>query len=89
VGPSNSVTFFDPKLVQELMTTHADTTDKSKTMRDIFEDLLGESFLFSAGDDKWRAKRKACSPGFYKDKLQILMEGMKLTTENTVNEWSA
>ena len=34
-----------------------------------FEDLLGESFLFSKGDDKWRAKRKACSPGFYKDKL--------------------
>lgn len=88
MGPSNSVTFFDPKLVRDLLTIHADSTDKSQIMRDCFEDLLGESFLFSKGDDKWKAKRKACSPGFYKDKLQILMEGMKVTTEKTIKEWS-
>jgi len=88
MGPSNVIHFMCPKLVRDLTTIHADSTEKSPAMRDVFKDLLGESFLFAKGDDKWKAKRKACSPGFYKEKIQILMEGMKITAEKKVNEWS-
>jgi hypothetical protein len=54
LGPKNAVSFYDPKLVQELITVHAESYDKSETFRDVFQDLLGESFLFSKGDDNWR-----------------------------------
>lgn len=49
--------------------------------------MLGESFLFAVGDETWKLKRKACAPGFYKEKLQTLVKAMKQTTYDTVETW--
>jgi cytochrome P450 len=58
-------------------------------MSKIFNDLLGNSFLFSDGNEEWKLKRKACSPGFYKKNLQALMEAMKQIGLDTVTKWKA
>jgi hypothetical protein len=47
----------------------------------LVRDLLGDSFFFSKGDEIWKLKRKACAPGFYKDKLLSLIEAMKDTSD--------
>ena len=56
-------------------------------MQQIFKDLLGESFLFAVGDETWKLKRKACAPGFYKEKLHDLVKAMKQTTYDTIETW--
>ena len=43
----------------------------------MFKDMLGNSFLFSKGDDVWKAKRKAISHAFYKDRLDNMLDVLK------------
>jgi len=51
--------------------------DKNQVIDYNFKELIGESFLFSASTDVWRAKRKACSHAFYKDRLDNMMDCLK------------
>jgi hypothetical protein len=53
----------------------------------MFRDLFGSSFLFAKGDETWKLKRKACAPGFYKDKLIDLIEAMKDTSNDYAKAW--
>ena len=67
----------DPAIVQDLFTKQNTKIDKVGDSEAIFMDLLGKSFLFSKGDDVWKAKRKACSHAFYKERLVFMLETLK------------
>ena len=46
--------------------------------KQLFESLLGNSFLFASNNDKsWKEKRKACGHAFYKEKLLFMIENFK------------
>jgi len=67
----------DPQMAQDLFTTKNIAIDKTGETEMMFKDLLGNSFLFSKGDDLWKAKRKACSHAFYKDRLESMLDVLK------------
>lgn len=67
----------EPSIVQDIYTSKNKYVDKLGESEQIFSDLLGKSFLFSKGDDVWKAKRKATSHAFYKDKLIPMLDILK------------
>ena len=42
-----------------------------------FSDLIGNSFIFSHNDERWKIKRKACAHAFYKERLVMMLEVLK------------
>ena len=48
---------------------------------------MGESFLFSKGDENWARKRKACAHAFYKDRLEKMMDVLKDKLKDMVTRW--
>ena len=78
----------DPEIVSDLLNAKTALKDKHRFVRDLFVDLLGDSFLFAKADQAWKAKRKAVSPGFYKDKLRDIFQVMKDKTNERVLAWT-
>ena len=64
-------------MVQEIYTTKNKLVDKTWHTQYLLEDLIGQSFLFSKGDQKWKTIRKACAHAFYKERLAIMMLVLK------------
>ena len=64
-----SVNVSDPAVVMDLYTTKSAIVDKPGTMGIYLSKFFGDSFLFSQADEVWKAKRKAVSHAFYKDRL--------------------
>ena len=73
----------DPEMVRDLLTKKDALTDKTGLVSLLFNDLIGESFLFSKGDAHWKAKRQACAHAFYKDRIVEMMESLKQRCEKT------
>jgi len=67
----------DPDVVQTMMLTKNSQTDKTGDYGAVLMNFFGNSFLFSKGDDKWKAKRKGLGHAFYKDKLLQLVDTLK------------
>ena len=61
--------------------------DKTGKFEGLFLNLLGNSFLFSKGDEKWKAKRRASSHAFYKDRLVHMLESLKEKVFEAQDEW--
>ena len=53
----------------------------------MFGPLLRDAFSFTSGDQVWKAKRKACAHGFYKDKLIGMIEIFKDVLSDSFEEW--
>ena len=66
-----------PKAVQDLMITKNALLDKTEVQEQVFKNFFGNSFLFSKGDDLWRAKRRATAHAFYKDRLCLMLDALK------------
>jgi cytochrome P450 len=67
----------DPDMVQDLWVKKNSIFDKTGNFVGIFSKLFGNSFLFSKADEIWKAKRKACSHAFYKERLVHMLEVLK------------
>ena len=61
--------------------------DKTGKFEGLFLNLLGNSFLFSKGDEVWKQKRRATSHAFYKDRLVHMIDSLKAKVFETHNEW--
>lgn len=48
---------------------------------------MGDAFFFSRVDEVWRAKRKACSHAFYKDRLMEMLEIFKGKMNASCSRW--
>ena len=67
----------DPAIVQDIFTNKNKIIDKTYTSEMVFADMLGKSFLFTKGDEIWKAKRKAVSHAFYKDRVESMLDVLK------------
>ena len=68
-------------MVQELLSSKNKITDKHSFLDTMFRDLLENSFIFSPGDEIWKAKRRACAHAFYKERLVQMMEVLRSKLE--------
>ena len=67
----------DPEIVKDLYVTKNGLTDKDGFTELMFSDLIGNSFIFSHNDKRWKEKRKACAHAFYKERLNFMIEVLK------------
>ena len=70
----------DPEIVQDIYVGKNSKLDKDSLSLIMFEDLIGQSFVFAHNDDAWKQKRKACAHAFYKDRLTGMLETLKEIT---------
>ena len=77
----------DPDMVQDLYVQKNALYDKTGIYEGIFSKLMGESFLFSKATDSWKAKRKAISHAFYKDRLVHMVEVLKDKLQDSCTKW--
>jgi len=77
----------DPDMVQDLLVTKNALFDKTGVIEGIMSKLMGESFLFSKATDSWKAKRKACSHAFYKERLVHMVEVLKDKLQDSCTNW--
>lgn len=59
----------DPEIVQDIFVHKHAHIDKAPESYLMFKCVIGESILFSPGDESYRIKRKALAHAFYKDRL--------------------
>lgn len=78
----------DPAIAQEIFSTKNKFVDKTGLFQEVFEDVIGSSFLFSKGGEDWNRKRKACAHAFYKDRMEKMMEVLKEKLAKLVTEWN-
>ena len=69
------------------MVTKNALTDKTLEYYLMFENILGQSFIFSRNDEVWKMKRKALAHAFYKDRLDSMLETLKVKTIETFASW--
>jgi cytochrome P450 len=67
----------DANVIQEIFTTKNDCVDKSGTQHLVLKPLLGDAILFSKADEAWKAKRKAISHAFYRDRMVFMLDVLK------------
>ena len=79
---------FDPDMVQDIFIQKNKLIDKTGEVQEIFEDAMGQSFIFSKGDEDWSRKRKACAHAFYKDRLEKMMDVLKKKLQETIMIWN-
>ena len=77
----------DPDMVQDLLVQKNSIYDKTGLLHGVFSKLMGDSFLFSKADDVWKAKRKACSHAFYKERLVHMLEVFKEKMSDNCTKW--
>ena len=77
----------DPEIVQEMMVSKNNFIDKSFSTSQAWKNLLGASFLFSPGDEKWQSKRKGLAHAFFKDRLIAMQEKFKEYTSQAQKRW--
>ena len=63
--------------------------DKTGDWQFVFEDLMPSSFVFQKGDEDWKAKRKAATHAFAKDKMNMMIEVMKDAMTQRIEKWMA
>ena len=79
----------DPEIVQDIFVTKNSISDKQADGFLLFKNIIGHSFITSRNDDVWKAKRKACANAFYKDRLEHMLETLKVKLVETFNDWES
>ena len=69
IGHNPVLWISDVNVIQDLYTSKNKLFDKYPLVRDATMIITGRSILFADTDAKWRARRTAISPAFYKGKL--------------------
>lgn len=78
----------DPDIVRDLYVTKNNQSDKDGFTELMFADLIGNSFIFSHNDARWKEKRKACAHAFYKERLVQMIEVLKDKVIESVDKFS-
>ena len=74
-------------MAQDIFVGKNSLVDKTADSYLMFEKIIGQSFIFSKNDETWRAKRKASSHAFYKDRLEHMLQTLKVKLMDTFNNW--
>ena len=73
----------DPDLVQEVLVGNMPAYSRRKTYT-FLRELLGEGLITSEGDH-WRKNRRTLQPGFKREQLTGLLEGIQSTAQEWIN----
>ena len=87
-GHDVNIVVNDVKVVQDLYVTHNRYFDKDPLIRSLVGELTGKSILFADSNEKWRARRHALAPAFYKKKLEEMIEQAKGCMNGTLERWN-
>lgn len=77
----------DPYVVQDLMTTKNRCTDFESLKAAYMRNLLGDAFILSKVNERWKAKRKASSHAFYKDRMSNMVSSLKNSIMCSFRKW--
>ena len=83
----NHIWVSDPAIVQDIFVGKNAMLDKDPESLIMFEDIIGQSFLFGHNDEAWKEKRKACAHAFYKERLVFMLETLKDKSMETFGKW--
>ena len=78
----------DPAVLQDMFSAKNQLVDKTDMLRIMFKNFYGDSFLFSKTDDNWRAKRKATSHAFYRERMVNMLEVLKEKIGQACEKWA-
>lgn len=76
----------DPALIQEALVRHAAHLGKTREMKRVLGEALGEGLLTADGAS-WRWQRQAMAPGFRPDALALLVAPMIAAARTTAEGW--
>ena len=77
----------DPDVVQDMYTKHSTKVDKHQVHAEIRENMFTEIFTLMPTNDLWKARRKACSQMFYKDRLRVMTGIFKEHLNRSCDQW--
>ena len=87
IGSIITLMVSDPDMVQDLLVQKNALFDKTGIVEGVFSKLMGNSFLFSKATDSWKAKRKAVSHAFYKERMVHMVEVLKDKLQDSCAKW--
>jgi cytochrome P450 len=77
-----------PELVHEVLVVQADKFHKSRGMKAIFKDALGNGLLTSDGEF-WKRQRRLAQPAFHMRRIAAYADVMVAHAERLLEEWRA
>jgi cytochrome P450 len=75
-----------PELVEQVLTTDADSFRRSRLVASLFDRTLGDGLLTS-DDDHWRTGRQQAQPAFRPDRIDDYLDVMAARTDDLLSEW--
>lgn len=83
-GPTPNLFIADAALLDDLYVKKNKYFDKEVKMKNLLNEIIGDSIVFAPSNEVWSNKRKRLSQAFYKDKMiKMLQIVIKLTLEKT------
>ena len=83
-GPTPNLFIADASLLDDLYVKKNKYFDKEVKMKNLLNEIIGDSIVFAPSNEVWSNKRKRLSQAFYKDKMiKMLQIVIKLTLEKT------
>ena len=79
----------DPELAQDIFIGKNGMHDKDSEGLLMFQDIIGQSFIFAHNDDAWKKKRQGCAHAFYKDRLASMNESLKDRVSDIYEKWAS
>jgi len=74
----------DPKFCEGIYVTQNAHYNLTPNLRNLFYCFTGGSILFSQSNDHWRARRKAMTPAYFKEKIRGVVKLAGLTVKNSI-----
>jgi len=80
VNIAGSINLFiaEPEVVQDVILSKNAHLDKSDDLFASTRVLMGNPLFLSSNDDQWKAKRRACAHAFYKDRIEHMLDVLRV-----------
>ena len=67
----------NPESALDIFQAKNKLVDKTGELQEMFEGMMPSSFTFQRSTEEWKAKRKAASHAFMKDRISMMVDIMK------------
>lgn len=75
-----------PDVIQEVLLNDHEAFEKGEVLTQNLADAMGEG-LFVTGGNQWQNQRTQVQPAFYRNRLNTYVPEMRVTAEETVEQW--
>jgi cytochrome P450 len=87
LGPAKMVFINHPDYVRELMVTNAGRFQKSKILKQVFEDSVGNN-IFTGDGEFWKRQRQLMSPAFHTQRISAYADIMTRHARQLTDGWA-